>query len=94
MQLLFKFKSPLLKQKPKKTNWIFILNFFNIHISHLTLHSMINMTLKWHHKNISNKITIFIEFWWWLDVFLGSFECDYIHVSLVSKLGNYIKLSK
>jgi hypothetical protein len=32
-------------------------------ISHLAQHSMINMALKWHHKNISNKIIIFKEFW-------------------------------
>jgi len=38
------------------------LDFFNIHICHLTLHSMINLELKWHHKNISNKITFFIGF--------------------------------
>jgi hypothetical protein len=59
MQLLFKFKGPLLKLKPK----LLFFEFFNIHISHLTLYSMINMALKWHHKNISNKITVFIEFW-------------------------------
>jgi hypothetical protein len=59
MHLLFKFKGPLLKPKPK----IYISEIFNIHISHLTLHSMINMALKWHHKNISNKISVFIEFW-------------------------------
>jgi hypothetical protein len=62
MQLLFKFKGVLLTPKPK----IIILNFyfenFNIHISHLALHSMINMAFKWHHKNISNKITFFIKF--------------------------------
>ncbi len=76
-QLLFKFKGPLLKPKPK----IFFLNFefefFNIHISHLALHSMINMALKWHHKNISNKIIDFINFWWSHDVLFGSFDCDY-----------------
>jgi len=63
MQLFFKFKGLLLKPKPK----IFFLNiffeFFNVHISHLALHSMINMALKWHHKNISNNFTIFIKFW-------------------------------
>jgi len=77
MQLLFKFQAPLLKPKPK----IFILNFyfefFNIHISHLTLHSMTNMALKWHHKNISNKIIIFIKFWRSLNVLFGSFDYDY-----------------
>jgi hypothetical protein len=78
MQLLFKFKCPLLKPKPNFILfWIFVFEFFNTHISHLTQHSMINMALKWHHKNIFNKITIFIEFWWSLDVLFGSFDCDY-----------------
>jgi hypothetical protein len=50
----------------------FYFEFFNTHISHLAQHSIINMALKWHHKNISNKIMVFIEFWWlqhvfWLD---------------------------
>ncbi len=73
MQLLFKFKSPLLKPKPK----IIFFEFFNIHINHLALHSMINMALKWHHKNIFNKITVFIKFWWLPNMFFGSFDCDY-----------------
>jgi hypothetical protein len=58
VQLLFKFKGHLLKPKPK----IFVFNLYfefpNIHISHLTQLPMITMALKWHHKNISNKITI------------------------------------
>jgi hypothetical protein len=37
------------------------------------------MALKWHHKNISNKIVVFIEFWQLLDVFFGSIDCDYTH---------------
>jgi len=44
---------------------------------------MINMALKWHHKNISNKIIIFIEFWWSLDMFFSLFDCDYTHVGVV-----------
>jgi hypothetical protein len=75
MQLLFKFKCPLLKSKPK-IMFFFFLEFLNIHISHLTQHSIINMALKWHHKNISNKITVFIEFWRLLNMFFGSFDCD------------------
>ncbi len=59
-----------------KTQNIFF-EIFNIHISHLTLHSMINMALKWHHKNISKKITIFIEFWRSLDMLFALFDCDY-----------------
>jgi hypothetical protein len=41
------------------------------------------MTLKWHHKNISNKITIFIEFWQLLEVFFGSFDYDYTHRAIL-----------
>jgi len=37
---------------------------------------MIKMALKWHHKNISNKITIFIEIWQFLNMFFGSFDYD------------------
>jgi hypothetical protein len=59
MQLLFKFKDPLLKPKPKINYLIFKKKIFNIHINHLTLQSMINMALKWHHKNISNKIIVY-----------------------------------
>jgi len=61
--------------KTKTQNNFF--EFFNIHISHLAQHSMINMTLDWHHKNISNKIIIFIEFWRFPDVFFDSFDCDF-----------------
>jgi len=77
MQMLFKFKGLLLKPKPNFC-FEFFFEFFNIHINHLALHSMINMVLKWHHKNISNKIIVFIKFWWSPDVFFGSFYYDYI----------------
>jgi hypothetical protein len=64
-----------------KTKTQNILNFyfelFNTDISHLAQESTINMAIMWHHKNISNKITIFIEFWWLLEVLFGSFHCDY-----------------
>ncbi len=53
--------------------------FFNIHITHVSQHSMINMALKWHHKNVFNKIIIFIEFWWSPNMFFGPFDCDYTH---------------
>ncbi len=56
--MLFKFKDLLLKPKPKTV----FFEFFNIHISHLALDSMINMVLKWHQKYISNKITIFMAY--------------------------------
>jgi hypothetical protein len=77
MQLLFKFKSLLLKLKPNFFFLNFYFEFLNIHINHLAQHSMITMALKWHHKNISNKIIILIEFWWSHNVFFGSFDCDY-----------------
>ncbi len=48
-------------------------------ISHLAQHSMINMALNWHHKNIFNKIIVFIEFWLSFDVFFDSFDYDYTH---------------
>jgi hypothetical protein len=76
MQLLFKFKGLLLKPKPKIIFLNFCFEFFNIHISHLTLHSMINMSLKWHHKNISNKIIIFIKFWRSPNMLFGLFDYD------------------
>jgi hypothetical protein len=38
---------------------------------------MIDKALKWHHKNISTKIIVFIEFWGLPDVLFGSFDCDY-----------------
>jgi len=83
MQLLFKFQGLLLKPKLKiYFFWISILNSSTfIHINHLDKHSMINMALKWHHKNISNKITVFIKFRWLLDMFFGLFDCDYTHES-------------
>ncbi len=63
---------------------LFFLNFFfeifNIHISHLTLQSIINMTLKWHNKNISNKIIVFIEFWQLPDVLFVLFDYDCTHM--------------
>jgi hypothetical protein len=37
----------------------FSFEFLNIHITHLAQLPMINMTLKWHHINICNKIAIF-----------------------------------
>jgi hypothetical protein len=77
MQTLSKFKGLLLKPKSKKTKLIFFFEFFNIHISHLARHSMINMALKWHHKNITNKIIVFIEFWWSPN-FFDSFDYECI----------------
>jgi hypothetical protein len=55
MQILFKFKGPLLKPKPKII-FNFYFEFLNTHISHLAQLPMITMTLKWHHKNILTKL--------------------------------------
>jgi hypothetical protein len=49
-----------------KTQILFFLNlyfeFFISHISHLTQHSTINITLKWHHKNAFNNIIVLLSF--------------------------------
>jgi hypothetical protein len=34
--------------------------FLDIHIIHLTQLPMLNMTLKWHHINICNRIVYFL----------------------------------
>ncbi len=86
MQLLFNFKGPLLKPKPKIIIFNYFFEFFNIHINNLTIHSMINMALKWHHKNTSNKITIFIKFWQTPNIFFGLFNCDYTHCKNKTKV--------
>ncbi len=83
---MFKFKGHLLKPKPK----CFFLKIFFQHFFffHLALHSMIHMTLKWPHKNMSNKITIFIEFWWLPNMLFCSFDCDYtLHLLLPFGVG-------
>jgi hypothetical protein len=48
---------------------------------------MINMALKWHHKDISNKIAVFIKFWSLFDMFFGSFDCDctLMHIQQILK---------
>jgi hypothetical protein len=91
MQLLFKFKGPLLKPKPKII-FFEIFEFFNNHISHLTQHSTINMALKWDHKNIFNKITIFIKFRWSPNVLFGLFDCDSTHPFSKPKNSNNVLL--
>ncbi len=40
---------------------------------------MIIMGLKWHHKNISNKIIVFKELWRVLHMVFGLFDCDCTH---------------
>jgi hypothetical protein len=60
----------------KTKTQIIIFEIFNIHINHLTLHSMINMALKWYHTNIFKKIFSFIKLWWRLTCFFGLFDCD------------------
>jgi hypothetical protein len=78
--MLFKFKGPLLKTKPKIIFFNFYFEFLNIHINHLTKFPMITMGLKWRHKNISNKITIFKEFWWLSNMIFGLFDYDYTQI--------------
>jgi hypothetical protein len=53
MQLLIKFKNPLIKPKPQKFNFInFLFEFHSIHISYLAQLEMINIILKFQNKNI------------------------------------------
>jgi len=76
MQLLFKFKGFFTKTK---TQNLFFFKFICWNLQHsyqsFNTTSMINLALKWHHKNISNNITVFIEFWWPPDMFFGSLDC-------------------
>jgi hypothetical protein len=52
---------------------------------------MINMALKWHHKNISNKVTILKEFWWSFDMAFSSFDYDCTHkVQPIRKNHNHL----
>jgi hypothetical protein len=81
MQMLFKFKSPLLKPKPKLFFSNFYFEFPNSHIGHFTKLPMITMALKWHHKNIFNKITILKEFLQSSNIVFYSFDCDYTHMA-------------
>jgi hypothetical protein len=57
---VFKFKSPLLKSNFNILNKMIFLEFFNIHINHLSQISLINMTLKWHYINLFEKIDNFL----------------------------------
>jgi hypothetical protein len=68
MQLLFKFKEPLWKPKPKIIFFNFHFESLNIDIGHFTKLPMITMAWKWHHKNIFNKITVLKEFWQLSDI--------------------------
>ncbi len=79
MQLLFKFKGRLLKPKPKIIFFQFYFEFLNIHISHLAQLPMITMGLKWHHKNIYNKIIVFKELWRLSNMVFGSIDYDCTH---------------
>jgi hypothetical protein len=54
--MLFKFKGPFLKPKPKIVFFQFYFEFLNIHISHLAQLPMITMALKWHHKTYLTKL--------------------------------------
>jgi hypothetical protein len=76
-----------------QNNFFFNFNFefFNTHISHLAQHSTINMTLKWNHKNIYNKIIVFVEFWWLPNLLFGSFDCDYTLIPPKMPFGDVFK---
>jgi hypothetical protein len=87
MKLLFNFKGPLLKPKPKNPLLLFF-EFFNIHFNNLTRHSIINMALKWHRKNMSNKITVFIKFLVCLIITTPCASC--YHLVLDEKEGHLI----
>jgi hypothetical protein len=52
-------------------------------MNHLTQLPMINLALKWHHKNISNKVIVLKEFWQSFNMVFDLFDCDYtlFHVS-------------
>ncbi len=86
--LMFRFKSPLLKPKPKiKFNEI-LFEFLNIHNNYLTQLGMINITSKCQNKNIFwNNLKFIILF----NMIFGSFECvcaqicNYINVVYVEK---------
>jgi hypothetical protein len=65
-----------IKTKTQIIIFSIIFEFLNIHISHLAQLPMITMALKWHHKNISNKIIVLKEFWWSSDMVFGLFDCD------------------
>ncbi len=54
-------KDFLSNTKSKIVLFHFYFKFFNIYISHLTQFPIITMTLKWDHKNISNKIIILFK---------------------------------
>jgi hypothetical protein len=56
---------------------IFSFEFLDIHVIHLAQLPMINMTLKWHHINICDKIAVFFLS---PDVLFGSFDCDHTHL--------------
>jgi len=78
MQLLFfKFKGPLLKPKSKIYFFQFLFWILQDSYSHLAQLPMITMTLKWHQKNISNKIIVLKKNWQLSEMVFGLFDFDY-----------------
>jgi hypothetical protein len=70
--LMFKFKSTLLKPKPKiKFNEV-LFEFSNIHNNHLTQLGMVSITLKCQNKNIFKNNLNFSKLF---DMIFASFEC-------------------
>jgi hypothetical protein len=65
---VLKFKSPLLRPKFNLLNLMIFFEIFGNHINHLVQISLINMTLKWHYINTSEKIDNFFIIWhgFWL----------------------------
>jgi hypothetical protein len=67
------------------TSWMWILIILFFHMGCLLIYEAWNHVCKllrtkdlhkWYHKNISNKITIFIKFWCSPDMLVSSFDCD------------------
>jgi len=56
--IIVQIQRSFIKTKTQNNFFEFLFWILQHYINHLAQHSMIKMTLKWHHKNISNKITI------------------------------------
>jgi len=74
---VFKFKSPLLKSKLNLLNKMISLDFFYIHINHLSQISLIKMTLKWRYIYLFEIIDNFSI----VEHGFGSFDNDYTLVT-------------
>ncbi len=75
--------------KTKTQNYYFFnfyFEFLNTCIGHFIKLPMITIALKWHHKNIFNKITILNFFWQSSNIVFCSFDCDSTHMASRSVL--------